>query len=205
MQGYILNIVHVKEEDLLVTLLTQKSLKTVYRFYGARHANINLGYKIDFEIHKNIKSTIGMLREVLHLSTPWLADFQKFYLWQQFTKLLYRHLRDVEALDPFYYDLLEEMNHRFNRQNPKRCIVESYIKLLHHEGRQHEDFICFLCDQPIDKEVVLTRSFLPAHQRCLCGRVFQKEKIEELFDAGQTLFMSDEEVDTLWKIIEEGL
>ncbi len=205
MQGYILNIVHVKEEDLLVSLLTQNRLKTVYRFYGARHANINLGYKIDFEIQKSAKSTIGMLREVLHLSTPWLVDFQKFYLWQQFIKLLYQHLRDVESLDPFYFELLEEMNHRFEKQNPKRCIVEAYVKLLHHEGRLHEDFTCFLCNQAVENELVLARSFLPAHQKCLYGTLFYKEKIVQLFEEGHTLFFSDDEVDTLWKIIEEGL
>ncbi|HHD84382.1 MAG TPA: recombination protein RecO [Campylobacteraceae bacterium] len=205
MQGYILNIVRVREEDLLVTLLTQNRLKTVYRFYGARHASINLGYKIDFEIHKSLKSTIGMLREVLHLSTPWLADFQKFYLWQQFIKLLYQHLRDVETVDPFYYEMLDTTSHRFLRQNPKRCIVESYVSLLRHEGRLQSDFLCFLCNTPIEEEPILARGFLPAHRRCLSGTVLSKQKLEILFEEGHTLFFSDAEIDILWKIIEEGL
>ena len=205
MQGYILNIVRVKEEDLLVTLLTKKSLKTLYRFYGARHASINLGFKIDFEIRKTPRSTLGMLREVLHLSSPWLADFRKFYLWQRFIQLLYAHLRDVEALDPFYYELLEEMNRRFQKQNPERCIVEGYLRLLRHEGRLHEDFHCFLCNMPVEGETVLARGFLPAHPGCLGGTIFSRNAIRQLFTEGHTLFLDDPVVSALMRIIEEGL
>jgi len=205
MQGYILNIVKVKEEDLIVTLLTQKKLKTLYRFYGARHANIHLGYKIDFEAHLSQKSTIGMLRNVLHLSVPWILDIEKFYLWQQFIKLLYRHLRDIEDVDQFYFDLLDEISLRFAKQNPKRCLVESYIKLLLHEGRLHSDLTCFICESEIRDDLILTRGFLPAHKRCLFGQIVNKTKIETLFTQGSTLFLEDAEVDYLWSIIEEGL
>lgn len=205
MQGYILNIVRVKEEDLIVTLLTQKKLKTLYRFYGARHANIHLGYKIDFEEQFSPKSTINMLRNVLHLSVPWILDIEKFYLWQQFVKLLYQHLRDIEEVDTFYFDLLDEISTRFSKQNPKRCLVESYIKILLHEGRLHSDFNCFICEGEIENDLVLTRGFLPAHKRCLFGQIINKQNIETLFREGSTLFLADEEVDFLWKIIEEGL
>ena len=205
MQGYILNIVRVKEEDLIVTLLTHTNLKTLYRFYGARHANINLGYKIDFEEQFSPKSTINMLRNVLHLSVPWILDIEKFYLWQQFIKLLYQHLRDIEEMDTFYFNLLDEVSIKFNKQNPKRCLIESYVKILLHEGRLHSDFTCFICESEIKNDLVLTRGFLPAHKRCLFGRIVDKEKSATLFKTGSTLFLEDEEVDFLWKIMEEGL
>jgi recombinational DNA repair protein (RecF pathway) len=205
MQGYILNIVKVKEEDLIVTLLTQKRLKTLYRFYGARHANIHMGYKIDFEEQFRPKSTISMLRNVLHLSSPWIINPKKFYIWQQFIKLLYQHLRDIEEVDTFYFELLDELNYKFAKQNTKRSIVEAYIKILAYEGRLHDDFHCFICDGEIENDLILTRGFLPAHQRCLFGAILDKSKIEILFATQKTLFLSDDEVDFLWRIIEEGL
>ncbi len=205
MQGYIINIVKVKDEDLIVTLLTEKKLKTLYRFYGARHATINLGYKIDFEIQSNGKSTIQMLRQVLHLSNKWILDANKFYLWQQFIKLLYNHLRDVDEVESFYFELLNETNEKFSQQNPLRCIVEAYVKILEYEGRLHDDFLCFICNGVVDKDFVLTRGFLPAHQRCLFGIKLPKDKIKTLFSNKTTLFLEDDEIEILWRIIQEGL
>ncbi len=54
MQGYILDVKPVKDDDLIVTILTPTRVYTTYRFYGARHSNINVGYKIDFEIEHNL-------------------------------------------------------------------------------------------------------------------------------------------------------
>ncbi len=205
MQGYILNTVKVKDEDMIVTLLTQKRLKTVYRFYGARHASIHLGYKLDFEIRTSVKSSIGMLRDVLHLGSPWLGDVKKFYYWQQFIKLLYRHLQDIEEVDAFYFELLETMNRKFTRQNPIRTLVEGYLHLLSHEGRLHEDFVCFLCNETIDTQTVLTRGFLPAHPSCLFAETFSTEALHTLFATKSTLLLSDHEVEKLWSIVQQGL
>ena len=138
MQGYILNINKVKDEDLIVTILTENKLKTLYRFYGARHANINLGYKIDFEAIASAKSTISMLREVLPLSAKWMLESNRFFIWQQFIKLLYRHLEDVNELDSFYFHLLEETSIMIAKQNPQRVVIESYLQLLEYEGRLHD-------------------------------------------------------------------
>ena len=205
MQGYILNIVKVKDEDLIVTLLTENRLKTLYRFYGARHANINLGFKIDFEIQTNAKSSIGMLRNVLHLNSIWMNNSEKFYPWQQYIKLLYQHLKDVEELDPFYMNLLDEINKKNSKQNPLRSIVESYIKLLEFEGRLHDEFICFICEKEVNKSFILTRGYLCGHKTCLCGQVLEYKKIKKLFSEKRTLFLSDNEIEVLWKIIQEGL
>ncbi len=61
MQGYIIHITRVKDEDLIVTILTQNVIKTTYRFYGARHSSVHLGYKIDFESLTSLKSGKNVL------------------------------------------------------------------------------------------------------------------------------------------------
>ncbi len=205
MQGYIVNIQRVKDEDLIVSILTQKRLKRVYRFYGARHSHINIGYKIDFEIVTSLKSTIPQLRNVLVLSSPWIFDNQRFYIWQRFLKLLYEHLRDVEEVESFYFDLLEEASIKLTKQNPKRVMIEAYLKLLEFEGRLHSDFICFICEDAINEGLVLTRAFLPAHRRCIHQSDFDIGKIEKLFDSKSTLVLNDREVERLWDIVLEGL
>ena len=204
MQGYIININKVKDEDLIVTILTEKELKTLYRFYGARHANIHLGYKIDFEAIPSAKSSISMLREVLPLSAKWMLESNRFFIWQQFIKLMYRHLEDVNALDPFYFYLLEETAIMIERQNPQRVVIESYLTLLSYEGRLHDDFQCFICDEPIKEKLVLARSFLPAHQTCVYGEELNKHKIEKLFSSKSTLSFEDDEVTHLWRLLQEG-
>ncbi len=204
MQGYILNINKVRDEDIIVTILTKNRLKTLYRFYGARHGNINIGYKIDFEAISSSKSTISMLRNVLHLGNKWMSESKRFFIWQHFIKLLFKHLKDIEELDSFYTELLDDMNQKFSKQNPIRVAVESYIKLLSHEGRLHDDFLCFVCEGEIENDLTITRSFLPAHQRCLFGTIVDKKKMVNLFLSSSTLHLDDEEVGWLWKILQEG-
>ncbi len=205
MQGYILNTNRVKDEDLIVSILTEDKLKTLYRFYGARHANINIGYKIDFEAIHSAKSSIPMLREVLPLSQKWMFQSNIFFTWQHFIKLLFRHLKDVVELDPFYFDLLESSANKLGKQNPKRVVIESYLELLEHEGRLHDDFVCFICEERIENNLTLTRSFLPAHKECAFGREFALIKIVKFFATKSTIEMSDDEVDALWRVLQEGL
>jgi len=204
MQGYIIHINKVKDEDLIVSILTESKLKTLYRFYGARHANINLGYKIDFEAVSSAKSSISMLREVLPLSAKWMLQSNRFFIWQQFIKLMFKHLKDVTELDPFYFHLLEETSIMIERQNPQRVVIESYLQLLEYEGRLHDDFQCFICDEPIQNGIVLARSFLPAHQACVFGKLLEKKKIEILFESKSTLYLEDDEVTHLWRLLQEG-
>ena len=64
MQGYIIDIKPVKDDDLIVAILTEHEVLTTYRFYGARHSNINLGYKIDFEL-ENTRANIPRLKDVI--------------------------------------------------------------------------------------------------------------------------------------------
>jgi recombinational DNA repair protein (RecF pathway) len=205
MQGYILNINPVKDEDLIVSILTPYEIKSLYRFYGARHAHINLGYKLDFEAHSSAKSSIAMLRDVLHLGEKWMAQPKRFFIWQHFLKLLYKHLQDVDEVDSFYFELLDKMNKKFEKQNPARVVVEAYITLLNYEGRLHEDFHCFLCEGEIEDDLVLARGFLPAHQRCIYNKTVDKKKILQLFKSASTIHLNDDEVSNLWKVLQEGI
>ena len=100
MQGYILKITKVKEEDCIVDILTRESLVKAYRFYGARHSNITQGYKIDFELISSM-NFLPQLRGALHLGFEWLTQREKLLFWQQFIRLFHAHLKDAEFIDEF--------------------------------------------------------------------------------------------------------
>jgi len=204
MQGYIINTSKVKEEDLLVTVLNPKRVKTLYRFYGARHSHIQLGYKIDYEAHPTNRENFFQLRNVSHLPFKWILQREKFYVWQQFLKLLYRHLRDINEIEEFYYDLLEEMSIYLEKGNPKRIAVESYTKILHHEGRVHKDFTCFICGNKIENKITLARAYLPACQSCINKKGFSKDSITTLLDMHNSILLDDNEVEELYAVMLEG-
>jgi len=205
MQGYIINFSKVRDEDLLVTVLNPKKVKTLYRFYGARHSHIHLGYKIDYEAHPTNKENLFQLRNVSSLPYKWMLEREKFYIWQQFLQLLYKHLRDISEIDEFYYNLLEKMTQYLEKENPHRVVVESYTKLLDFEGRIHKDFSCFICNNSIKDEIVLTRGFLPACKTCIPKKGFKTTKIHYLFKEKNSIFLNDDEVLRLYNIILEGL
>jgi len=204
MQGYILNLTPVRDEDLIVTILTPSRLHTLYRFYGARHSPINLGYKIDFTIEPQV-GYMDRLRNVLHLSFPWLMEFEKVMAWQHFIKSLHRHLKDIETIDPFYFDLLERLVVKLRRQHPKRAIVEGYTELLEHEGRLHAQPICFACDEEIEKDPVIVRGFLQAHRGCVKDLPIGKKGLRHLFRFKDGQYLADEEIELLYRRICEGL
>ena len=205
MQGYIIDIKAVKDDDLIVSILTENHIYTTYRFYGARHSNINIGYKIDFELETNMKSSIPRLKDVIQLGFQWIFDNEKLYCWQRFIKLFYPHLKDIEEVDSFYFNLLDNLSHLMIKQNPKRAICKIYLKLLEHEGRLNNNYECFLCENEIKNDVSLVRSFMPVHTSCSYGRAFNIKKIEELFEEKNLISFQDDEVDYLWKIILQGL
>lgn len=204
MQGYIINFNRVKDEDLIVTILTKDNILTLYRFYGARHSHINLGYKIDFESQSSIKSSIPQLRSVLHLATKWNLERDRMFIWQSFIKLFFIHLKDIDDIDEFYFDLLEEASKIWQAQNPKRVAIEKYTKLLEYEGRLHNEFICFTCEGIIEDSPSLARSFLLAHENCVWREPFERQQIEDLFSKKSTIFIDDTTVERLWKIMLEG-
>jgi len=205
MQGFIIQLNRARDEDLVVTILSEQSLDTLYRFYGARHGVINLGFKVDFEIITSVKSTIGQLRDVIHLGFPWITDHNRLRHWQQFIALFYPHLKDAEETGSFYFKLLDEAAAHWKTQNPKRIAIEAYTKLLSHEGRLHKEMHCFFCDKPIRGDVSLIRSFLPTHPECSHTLSIQQAGLNELFENYSSLFMDDKEVERLWYVMMEGL
>ena len=204
MIGYIINVSKVREEDLLVTILNPAKVKTLYRFYGARHSHIHLGYKIDYEAHPTNRDNLFQLRNVTSLPYKWMLDRERFYIWQQFLQLLYKHLRDINEIDEFYYNLLEEMTLYLEKENPYRVIVESYIKLLEFEGRIHNDFNCFICSNNIKNRIILVRGFLPACKNCVPKKGFEISKIKHLFSNKNSILLNDDEILELYSTILEG-
>ena len=204
MQGYIIDIKPVKDEDLIVSILTENEIITTYRFYGARHSNINLGYKIDFELEET-KTSIPRLKDVIQLRFEWILDNEKMYCWQRYIKLFYSHLKDLEEIDTYYFYSFEHLAHIMIKQNALRAICESYVYLIEHEGRLHNDFTCLLCESKIKKEISLVRSFLPVHAKCTYSRVFKIERIKELFEEKKLINFTQQEVEYLWNIILQGL
>ncbi|MDD5157136.1 recombination protein RecO [Sulfurimonas sp.] len=205
MQGFILNLNKVKDEDLIVVILSRESLDILYRFYGARHGVINLGFKIDYEKENSAKSTILRLKDVIHIGYKWINDYKLLRLWQDFLALFYKHLKDASELDEFYFNLIESASQNWNRQNPKRVAIESYVKLLEHEGRLHKELSCFLCSFKIDDDISLLRAFLPTHKECSRKLGISQSAFMELFLNKSTLFLSDKEIDSLWLVLLEGL
>jgi len=189
MQGYIIDIKPVKDDDLIVFLLTETSILTTYRFYGARHSNINIGYKIDFELEET-KSTIPRLKDVIQLAFPWILDYEKMYCWQRFIKNFKPHFKLV---------------HVMTKQNALRAICESYLSILEYEGRLHTDYECLICENKITENISLVRGFLPVHAKCTYSRIFEFKKIKELFEEKKLINLNDEEVEYLWNIILQGL
>lgn len=205
MQGYILHMNRAKDEDLVVSILTEQNLETLYRFYGARHGMINLGFKVDFESEMSLKSSIPRLRDVIHLGFPWITDFDRLRLWQQFIALFYPHLNQSEETGSFYFELIDHAAKHWERQNPKRIALEAYARLLDYEGRLHDEARCFFCDQPILEEVAPIRALIPAHPACSHRLSVNRRGMDELYHGLSTLFLDDTEVERLWQVMLEGL
>lgn len=204
MQGYILRVTKVRDEDCIVSILTQNRLIDSYRFYGARHSSILLGHKIDFELEQN-PNFLPRLRGVMHLGFAWLLDRQRELIWQDFIKLLYSHLKDVESLDEGYFIILEEATKKLFKQNPKRVMVESYVKLLELEGRLHKKPICFICDKEVEGAIALARAYLPAHESCIDKKGFKRQDLLYLYKNKSSINLEDEEIELLYLTMLQGL
>jgi len=205
MRGFVLQTVKVREEDLIVRILTQNEVLTLYRFYGARHSYINVGFLIDFVVEETPKATIKRLRNVAQIPFDGLFDREKMLYFKMYVGLLNKHLIDVGVVDSFYYDMLFEITQKLHLRDAKRLIIESYVKLLEKEGRLHKDFECFLCERKIDRKVALARAFLPAHEKCVMSEGFEKEKLELLFNEKKSLLLDDSEIERLFKILNLGI
>ena len=140
------------------------------------------------------------------MSYSWLFDYKKLFIWQEFIKLLNTHLKDVEEVENTYFQILERSGKKFEKQNPKRVLIEEYINILENEGRLHSDFRCLSCEEKIEDELTLARSFYPAHKSCIYESTkYDKNKIEDLFNNKTTMLLSDKECDNLWNLILKGI
>lgn len=205
MQGYVLHVRRAKNEDLIVTLLTPERLVSGYRFYGARHSILTPGFKIDFELVRATQVFMPQLRHLSHLGFKWLIDREALGAMQQFVALLYTHLRDVEAIDRFYFALLDEAAKRLGRQNPRRVMVETYLRLLAFEGRLHAMEHCYVCGEAIEEELTLIRAFVPAHKACAFAPTFAQAQIAAMAQTHSTIHLDNATVEQLYRLILEGL
>lgn len=203
MQGFILKVTKVRDEDCIVEILTNQNLIKCYRFYGARHSSIIQGYKIDFEVENSL-NFLPRLKNTMHLGFSWLISRDRLIYWQQFMRLFYEHLKEADDIDKFYFDLVDECAIKFGKQSSKRLIVEAYVKILRYEGRLHTEPFCFLCDGAIDANIALIRAFLPVHEECAQTSGFSRIAIDELFLTHKSLNLTDEDVDKLYSIVLEG-
>ena len=204
-KGFILSVKKAKNEDSIATVLTASEVRTYYRFFGARHSILQLGNLVDFEVEGEGSSFLPRLRSLSHMGFPWLFDKNKLLMWHNFIKKFEPHLKDAEEVESFYYDLLLTAAKRWDKQNPKRIVCESYISLLDYEGRLYPEENCFICEQRIEDDIALMQAFKPAHPNCIYSPSMPTKKLLDFFESKKTTFLEDYEVDYLYDVVMKGL
>jgi len=205
MRGVILNIRKAKNEDIIVTVLSNNSVQSYYRFFGARHSILQIGNFIDFEIEENNGNFMPKIRKISHMGFPWLFWTNHLLIWQNFIKLFNTHLQETNHVESFYLNLLLSLAKKWDKQSPKRLAVEGYLKLLEHEGRVYENDFCYVCEEPLDDMVGLMRAYIPAHPSCIYANAYEKNLIFTLFDTKSSIHINDNMVDELYKVLLKGL
>jgi len=186
-------------------VLTDKDIRTYYRFFGARHSILQLGNLVDFEVEGEDGRFMPRLRSLSHMGFPWLFDKNRLLMWHNFIKKFEPHLRDAETLDSFYFDLLLFAAKRWDKQNPKRIACEAYLQLLDYEGRLYPEENCFICETRIEEEIALMQGFKPAHPHCIYSPALPTKKILDFFKSKKSTFLEDDEVEYLYEIVMKGL
>ncbi len=204
MKGFILKINRAKNEDIVVRVLTQDSVKSYYRFYGARHSVLQLGYLIDFEVQEDSSSFLPRIRNITHNGFKWLYDREKLMDWHRFIHIFEEHFRDVDEIDRFYFETLLDCAKKWDRQSPKRLAIEAFVNILKYEGRLYSLYKCLKCGSSIENNLSLIKGFIPAHSYCSNAKALPIEAIEELFKSGSTLFIDDDSVEMLFNIVTKG-
>jgi len=205
MRGFIINIRKVKNEDVIVTVLSRESVTSYWRFFGARHSILQIGNLIDFEINENKKGFMPTMRSLSQRSFPWTFSPNHLLIWQNFIKLFEPHLKDTTEIEGFYFDLLLECANKWDKQNPKRLTVEAYIQLLEQEKRLSKNGFCLICEDVLENEIGLMRAFIPTHSRCIYSMALDKRAIFKLFNTKSTIHIEDQTIEALYKIVLKGL
>ena len=204
MKGFVVALRRAKNEDSIAIVLTERSIRSYYRFFGARHSILQLGHLIDFEVEGEDSRFMPRLRGLSHMGFPWLRERNRLMLWQQFIKLYYDHLKELEEVESFYIKLLDKIAKKLTRQNPYRAIIEGYVELLEHEGRLHTEPYCFVCEAKVEHPA-LARAFLPAHESCIAQEGFSQTKLSYLYRYKDAQFFEDSEIQRLWQTLMLGL
>ena len=204
MRGFIINIRKAKNEDVVVTVLTNNSVQSYWRFFGTRHSILQIGNLVDFEEKESKNNFMPQMRSLSQLSFPWIFSKNHLIVWQNFIKLFHSHFKETTEIDNFYFNLLFKIANRWDKQNPKRLAIEAYMELLEYEGRIHPYTFCHICDEILDKEVGLMRAFLPTHPYCIYATPLNKKSIFKLFNTKSTIHIENKEIDTLYKILLKG-
>ena len=205
MRGFIINIRKVRNEDVIVTVLSNQTRKSYWRFFGTRHSILQIGNLIDFEVKESKGNFMPNMRSLSQLSFPWLFWNNHLLIWQDFIKLFEPHLQDATEIDAFYFDALLQSAQRWDKQNPKRLAVETYLKLLEHEGRLNNNGICHICKEALEDKIGLMRAFIPTHPYCIYAPALEKKEIFKLFNQKSTIEIEDKLVEHLYQILLKGL
>jgi len=160
---------------------------------------------VDFEVEGEDGRFMPRLRSLSHMGFPWLFDKNKLLMWHNFIKKFEPHLRDAEELDSFYYNLLLKAAKKWDKQNPKRIVCESYITLLDYEGRLYPEENCFICERRIEEDIALMQAFKPAHPTCIYSPALPTKKVLDFFQSKKTVFFEDYEVEYLYDVVMKGL
>ncbi|WP_181646859.1 recombination protein RecO [Helicobacter sp. 16-1353] len=206
MQGFISGITKLKNEDIIVQIITKTKFLHLYRFYGLRHSIINIGRKVDFDIEYS-GQFIPKMRNIVQLGFVWENDYTRLYYWQQLLKLLNKHLRDTEEIPEFYFNLLNNGALFLSKQSPNRVLIEIYANLLAFEGRLNIEDSCFICNKQLDSKVAVTRGFLCAHNHCLLedSQTIDKDLFFDFLRDKRSVFLSNNEVDYLLNVLLLGI
>lgn len=204
MRGFVIKIKKTRNEDSIVTVLSENAVTDYWRFFGARHSILQLGNLIDFEVKESKNNFMPNMRSLSHISFSWLFSNNHLLIWHNFIKLFEPHLQDTIEIDAFYFNLLLEMSKKWHKQNPKRLVVEAYMKILEHEGRLYDNGFCYVCEKVLEDQVGLMRAFLPTHPACIYAPALDKQEIFTLFNTQSTIHIEDETVDKLYSIVLKG-
>jgi len=204
MRGFIINIRKAKNEDVVVTVLTNDSVQSYWRFFGARHSILQIGNLVDFEVKESQNNFMPQMRSLSQLSFPWIFSHNHLLVWQNFIKLFDSHFKENTEIEKFYFNLLFKIANRWDKQNPKRLAIEAYMEILDYEGRLYDYGFCYICEEILDKEVGLMRAFLPAHPDCIYVAPLNKETVFKLFNTKSTIHIDNREITTLYNIVLKG-
>jgi hypothetical protein len=204
MKGFVIGLQKAKNEDMIAIVLTSSEVRSYYRFFGARHSILQLGHLIDFEVEGEQGHFIPRLRGLSQMGFGWLHDPNRLLVWHHFIYRIRDHLKDLESVESFYYQLLLQAALKWERQNPKRVVCESYIELLTFEGRLHYQNHCHICEAPLLESVALMQAFIPAHPECIYAPPLDKMKLLKLFKTKRATHYEDIEIEYLYEVAMKG-